>query len=242
MMVEVVERSSLQKGSDLNKILNSTRKYYGLFSDGYVQFYDNWLESKGHFSDLEYKVGYDNVAELLIRLVNNGQLIIDIGCGVGTWSILLAKKGASVAGLDQSPEALLKCGEISASSNVKSSVFRVLGDGFYIPFGEEIFDGATLNWVLAHIPVEENRKFMKEVGRVLKGNAWLMISDSYWREQKGGKEQVQIRKTQDSFFQVYKYYYNPEELQNLLEDTFGEVIHLNTTPYEMLCVARKNKN
>lgn len=71
-MVEVVERSSLQKGSDLNKILNSMRKYYRLFSDGYVQFYDNWLENKGPFSDLEYKVGYDKVAELLIGLVDNG--------------------------------------------------------------------------------------------------------------------------------------------------------------------------
>lgn len=102
--------------------------------------------------------------------------------------------------MDYSPEALLKCGERSASSNVKSSVLRVLGDGFYIPFGEEVFDGATLNWVLAHVPVEENRKFMEEVGRVLKEGAWLMISDSYWREQKGGKEQVQIRKIKTASF------------------------------------------
>ena len=80
---------------------------------------------------------------------------------------------------------------------------------------------------------------MEEVGRVLKGGSWLMISDSYWRGQEGGKEQFQIRKTDKGSFEVYKYYYTPEEIQNLLEVIFGEIIHIETTGLEMLCVARK---
>lgn len=144
--------------------------------------------------------------------------------------------------MDHSPEALLKHRERSKDADIEFKISMLLGDGFYIPFGNGIFDGATLNWVLAHIPVNKSRKFMKEIGSALKGNAWLLISDSYWRGQKGGKEQVQIRKTSKGNFEVYKYYYTPEEIQNLIEATFGEVVRIETTPFEMLCVARKYKN
>lgn len=145
-------------------------------------------------------------------------------------------------GLDHSIEALSKHRRKSNDENVESNVSRILGDGFYIPFRDDVFDGATLNWVLSHIPVMENLKFSKGVGRILRENAWLMISDSYWRGQKGGKEQVQTRRTNDGTFEVYKYYYTPEELLDLIEATFGEVDDLETTPYEILCVARQLKN
>lgn len=73
----------------------------------------------------------------------------------------------------------------------------------------------------------------------MKGNGWLLISDSYWRGQEGGKEQVQVRSTDEGMYEVYKYYYAPEELQGLLESVFGKVIHLETTHYEIICVAQK---
>lgn len=238
-MAELVERRRLKKENDLDKILNSTRKFYGAFSDEYVKFYGNWLRREGSFSDPEYKLGYDKVAKILTGLVDDKQLIIDIGCGVGIWSVLMAKRVVHVISLDHSLEALSKLMKRSKDEKVESKISGILGDGFFIPFDSGIFDGATLNWVLAHIPVKESRKFMKEIGRVMKVNAWLMISDSYWRGQEGGKEQVQIRITNEGKFRVYKYYYTPEEFKNLLEVTFGEVVHLETTPYEMLCVARK---
>jgi hypothetical protein len=59
-------------------------------------------------------------------------------------------------------------------------------------------------WVLAHIPVKRDKGFLREVGRVLKSDAWLMISDSYWRGQEGGKEQVQVRSTDEGVYEVYK--------------------------------------
>ncbi|MFB0558827.1 MAG: class I SAM-dependent methyltransferase [Candidatus Bathyarchaeia archaeon] len=240
-MPEILKRRSLRKGDVLRKILNSTRKYYGAFSDEYVKLYDNWLTSEGAFSDPEYRIGYDHVAKILTGMVEDGQLIVDIGCGVGVWTVHMAKSGANVIGLDHSIEALSKHREKSKEEHVESNVFRIFGDGFNIPFRNDVFNGATLNWVLSHIPVKENLKFTKEVGWILRENAWLMISDSYWRGQEGGKEQVQIRRTINGTFEVYKYYYTPEELKDLLEATFCEVDNLETTCYEMLCVARKFK-
>lgn len=240
-MVEVVKRRRLGKEDDLDEILKSTREYYVAFSDRYTKFYDDWLSGEGPFSDPEYKMGYDRVSETMRGLVDDGQLIIDVGCGVGTWSILMAKWGAYVVCLDQSSEVLSIHRKRSEEENVGHKTSGVLGDGLYCPFKSGVFEGSTLNWVLAHIPPRENRIFMVEVGRVLKGNAWLMISDSYWRGQEGGKEQSQMRRTDRGNFEVYKYYYTPEELRDLLEGTFGKVVSIETTPYEMLCVAKKNE-
>lgn len=122
---------------------------------------------------------------------------------------------------------------------LESKISRILADGFHLPFRDSTFDGATLNWVHAHIPVKRDKAFLQEIGRVLKWDAWLMISDSYWRGQEGGKEQVQVRSTNEGVYEVYKHYYSPEELRLLLENIFGDVIHLETTHYEMICVARK---
>jgi len=240
-MAEIVERRRLGKENDLSRILKSTRQYYSAFSDQYAKFYDAWLSGEGHFSDPEYKMGYDRVSTILTGLVDDGQLIIDIGCGVGTWSILMAKRRANVVGLDHSIEALSTLRRRSKKANADYKTSCIIGDGLHIPFKDGIFNGSTLNWVLAHIPTEKNRKFVEGIRRVLKGNAWLMISDSFWREQEGGKEQFQIRKTDKGTFEVYKYYYTPEELQHRLESTLGKVEHVETTPYEMLCVARKSQ-
>ncbi|MDH5375608.1 MAG: hypothetical protein OEZ21_06335 [Candidatus Bathyarchaeota archaeon] len=55
----------------------------------------------------------------------------------------------------------------------------------------------------------------------------------------GGKEQVQVRSTDEGVYEVYKYYYSPEEIRLLLENILGDVIRLETTHYEMICVTRK---
>ena len=240
-MVEVVKRRRIGKGDDLPEILESTREYYRAFSEKYEKFYEDWLSGEGSFSDPEYKMGYDRVLTTLAGLVDEGQLIVDVGCGVGTWAILMAGLGAHVIGLDQSVEALTIHKERSKIANVSEKISEIIGDGHYCPFRNDVFDGLTLNWVLAHIHPKENRKFMKEVGRALRGNAWTMVSDSYWRGQDGGKEQSQVRRTDKGNFEVYKYYYTPEELRDLLEDTFGRVADIETTRYEMLCVAKKSE-
>lgn len=82
-------------------------------------------------------------------------------------------------------------------------------------------------------------EFLREVSRVVKENGWLVISDSYWRGQKGGKEQIQVRRTDEGTYDIYKYYYKPEELCNLVDNAFGTHSHMETTRFELICVARK---
>lgn len=238
-MPEIMKRRALQEKEDLGKLLDSTKQYYEAYSDKYVEFYDDWFKGKNAFSNPDYKEGYDQLAETLIEVMKTEEMIVDVGCGVGTWSTLLAKHRAKVVSLDYSPSILRRCREKARGLKLEPRIFRILADGFHLPFPSQIFDGATLNWVLAHIQVNKNDMFLKEVRRVLKYNGWLVVSDSHWRGQEGGKEQVQTRDTDEGTHEIYKYYYEPEELGNLLENAFGEVERLWTTHYEMMCVARK---
>ena len=227
------------EGREYNGVLKSTRAYYDSFSEGYVRFYENWLKGEGEFSDPTYREGYDTVANLLSKTATSGERVIDIGCGVGIWSTLLAEKGAYVAGLDDLPSMIRKSAEGSKAFKLKPRISLFLSDGFHLPFRNEVFDGATLNWVIAHIPVARNVEFMDEVSRVVRRKGWLFISDSYWRGQDGGKEQIQVRETEGGEYVVYKYYYDQNGLKQLIEKTFGKVELMLPLHYELICIARK---
>lgn len=235
----IITRKKLKENQNLRTLLMSTKRYYEAFSNSYVKFYDNWVKAKDAFSDPIYKEGYDRVAKVLTDIVKPEERIVDIGCGVGTWSTLLAKNGAYVIGLDNVLKMLQCCKWHARDFKVDSRINTILADGFHLPFQAQTLDGATLNWVIAHIPVSRNIEFFREVSRVIKEKGWLVISDSYWREQEGVKEQVQVRDTDEGSYEIYKYYYKPEELQKLINAVFGSVEHLETTHYELICVARR---
>jgi ubiquinone/menaquinone biosynthesis C-methylase UbiE len=223
---------------DYTRVVKSTRTYYDEYSQKYVEFYENWRKRQSKFSDPIYRQGYETVAKVLLDIAEPEERVIDIGCGVGKWSALLAEKGVEVVSMDNLPSMLQKVTQRCKQDRIKSKVSPVLADGFHLPFKERTFDGATLNWVLAHIPAAKNTIFVREIKRVTKHNGWLLISDSYWRGQKGGKEQIQIREVNGKEHEVYKYYYEPEELKQLLQRTFGKVELLLPLHYELICVAR----
>ena len=224
---------------DYYGVIKSTRTYYAEYSEKYVEFYENWPNRKDEFSDFKYRQGYETVAGVLIVTATSGEKVIDIGCGVGKWSALLAEKGIEVISVDNLATMLRKVTQRCKQNRIESGISPMLSDGFFLPFKSGTFDGATLNWVLAHIPVIKNIHFMCKIHRVVKRNGWLFISDSYWRGQEGGKEQIQIRETGERKYEVYKYYYKLKESKQLLLKTFGKVELLLPLDYELICVARK---
>jgi len=122
--------------------------------------------------------------------------------------------------VDNLPSMLRRLAQRRRQHRAKSKISLIVSDGFFLPFKNEVFDGAMLNWVLAHIRVKKNEHFMNEVSRVVKCCGWLLISDSYWRGQERGKEQAQTREVGGEQYEVYKYYYEPKELERLLQKTW----------------------
>jgi len=134
-----------------------------------------------------------------------------------------------------------KCKFRVSKKGMKSRVTPIRGNWFFLPFKDETFDGVTLNWVISHIPYTRIEEVFKKVARITKVTGWLVVSDSYWRGQEGGKEQIQTRSVNESQYEVYKYYYSPDELKQLLEKTFGKVHKIFTTSFEQICTSYRSK-
>ena len=73
--------------------------------DGMTQFEARFEKERGFFEDLTREYGLNKV--------------LDAGCGTGFHSILLARLGLDVTGIDSSPDMLKRAGENAASHKVR---------------------------------------------------------------------------------------------------------------------------
>jgi SAM-dependent methyltransferase len=78
----------------------------------YARYYDLLYKDKDYAGETEY------VHRLLQRFGNKPNSILELGCGTGKHAMLLAQKGYSVTGVDQSEEMLAKARERIEKSNV----------------------------------------------------------------------------------------------------------------------------
>lgn len=218
-------------------LTKSTKRYYDANADHYEKFHERGLGA----AETEYREGYGRVEKTIANTVKPGELVLDAGCGVGRWSVLMAEKGAFVVGADQSEAMLEKCRRRATRNGVSSNVALVRTDALDLAFPDKCFDGVTVNWLLSHIDVSKNADFMEGIARVVKPGGWLVLSDSRWNGQMGGREQVQVREVSGRKFGVYKYYYEPEELGALVRRRFGPVKSIVTTAHEVVCVARRRR-
>ncbi|MFQ6051494.1 MAG: class I SAM-dependent methyltransferase [Candidatus Hydrothermarchaeota archaeon] len=100
---------------------------------------------------------YEKV-ESIIKEIDMGDFILDIGCGTGFPSQLLLSMGKKVIGIDISPELIFK-----APKNMD----YILSDAQYLPFKDESFDSVvSIGGVLNHMPNYDLA--FKEINRVLK--------------------------------------------------------------------------
>lgn len=107
--------------------------------------------------------------------------ILDIGCGAGTISIYLAKKGFDVTGIDLSEKAIGYAKRNAKINKVKAK-FEVL-DALKLEKINDRFD-AVIEWGLMHwIPFSEREKYVKGVSKVLNKNG-LYLSLSFSMESK----------------------------------------------------------
>lgn len=117
------------------------------------------------------------LTEHLIKLsgLNNGELIIDVGCGSGISLDLINRKyQLKTVGIDSSNVLL------SAGLKNCNSLRLILGDGKDLPFRDGSIDGALAECSLS--VMEDPFKVLSEIYRVLSDKGKLAISDVYLRE------------------------------------------------------------
>lgn len=102
--------------------------------------------------------------------------ILDLGCGFGDLSILMAKKGANVVGIDISEKWIDMCK--SKYIHIKNLDFIVADGSDLQQFKNETFDFVIMNMVLLNVPtIDKVKMIFKEISRILKKSGQLIFSD-----------------------------------------------------------------
>ena len=106
--------------------------------------------------------------------------IMDLGCGNGEYSFLMARiRTNHITALDSSPE---RRGGIQKliRENAHSNITVVDGDAHQLPWKANTFDAVFCNTVLEHVPHPE--QVIKEIHRVLKKQGTVLLSIPFLQE------------------------------------------------------------
>jgi ubiquinone/menaquinone biosynthesis C-methylase UbiE len=105
------------------------------------------MNSWNFFSGLE---GRKKHLKLLQLIPLDHQLILDAGCGPGTYGVILAQEGNEVIGIDIS-FAAVRVG-IQRANETGAKFFAAVGDLENLPFTDNYFDVCFCGWTLHHFP------------------------------------------------------------------------------------------
>ena len=136
------------------------------------------LESLGIMSDRDFQQYASHastmrgMAEFLGDL--RGKKVLEIGCGLGQISVLLAKSGAHVTAFDISPMSVVVARKRAKINGIEEGLDLLVAAGEQLPFAEESFDVIFGKGVLHHL---EPTLGAPELYRVLKPGGKAAFSE-----------------------------------------------------------------
>jgi len=151
-----------------------------------------------------------------------GERILDAGCGDGTLAVEIEKYGAKVVGVDMSAEMIEAC----QTKGIEAYVGSVTA----LPYANEfdaVFSNAMLHWVHdAKSAIDNIAKTLKKGGRFVaeyggKGNAYHIVN---------AMQKVFDTHPEFGVFQNPWYFPSDEEYKSLLESSGFEVKYIELIP------------
>lgn len=153
--------------------------------------------------------------KLILDLIENeikDKKVLDIGCGDGVLSYLLALKGASTTGIDTSEEAVRFAKEKCKDS--KNMDFLV-ASAYKIPFEDKSFDYIVSSDVIEHLKYPE--KMVSEIKRVWNKKGKIIITSP-------------IRITEKPLDRMHCQEFFEEELKKLFKKYFEDIKIIKSHP------------
>lgn len=128
--------------------------------------------------------------------------VLDMGCGTGFVSVLLAKLGHEVVGVDQS-ENMLQAAKAKADDR-SVSVELVQSSAMNLVDGLGLFDAAVSRWVFWTLP--DPQAAVHEAFKVLKPGGRFVVYDGLWFQ----SEEVKERDTKTERSEIWDKAYTEE--------------------------------
>lgn len=158
------------------------------------------------------------ILRLLNRYLPGSGVILDGGCGMGQWSILLRSRGYRVTGLDFDSRT------ISWLQKYQPDIEWKTGTVFSLPFSDNKFEAYISLGVLEH-QEEKYLDSIQEAHRVLKDQGILVLSVPYYSP---FLRHLGAYQTRNSDFPFFQYYFSRNELVNILRNLSFEIAEITT--------------
>ena len=163
--------------------------------------YDDWWVGRNLYAD-KHRPGWDEEREQLESWIASlpPKRTLDVACGTGFMTRHLR---GEIIGLDQS-DAMLDV----AREQVPNATF-VQGDALALPFDDGSFERVVTAHFYGHLEGEDRERFVAEARRLAPE---LVVVDSALREDVQPAEQQQRVLNDGSRWEVYKRYFEPDDL------------------------------
>jgi ubiquinone/menaquinone biosynthesis C-methylase UbiE len=158
----------------------------------------------------------------------NGKTVLDLGCGEGRWSRLMADRGASVIALDQS-ESMIKIGEERSKEYqekikfITTNIENIEQEDNSIDFGVSCYSFNNLN------SLEE---IFSKLGKIFKGNGEMIISTKLFDFSKTDLKELKNYFLPIQLKSKYTMYTKGFELKDFEMASKGNGFSLSTKLYE----------
>lgn len=133
-----------------------------------LDYYNNGAEV---YNDVTFNIDFENKQTLLLKYLQPGSHILDLGCGSGRDSKVFIKKGYQVTAVDGSKE-LCKI----ASENIGQAVICQTFDQLE---ASNVYDGVWACASLLHLSTDELKETLLKIERALKPNGYFYASFKY---------------------------------------------------------------
>ena len=143
---------------DSNEYKRRTMKAYNALSTELAGGYDHHFETHARLE-----------ADHFLARLNQGDTILDLGCGVGTASRYFAEQGYTPVGADLSEEMVRECKRRGLASLVRLDLEA-------LPFLYSSFDGVWAHTSLLHVPKQRLPTAIEGLDKILKLGGALFVA------------------------------------------------------------------
>lgn len=140
--------------------------FYQKTYDEIYSFFRNNVRKKKSF-------GFINNSHKLYKFIMKNKVVVDYGCGYGSFTKETAKLAYKVYGIDASKDII----DINIKNNTKENIQYLCQQSMVLPFESESIDIFYSTGVLEHLHPDDANKHLKEVYRCLrKGGYYILIT------------------------------------------------------------------